>query len=212
MIATTAQSNRTDATFRQVLHNSPRHARDVLAEIHSRIDYRTGVCFPSQLTIARALGVTVRTVQRAVRALKRVGVLQIVRPGTGHKTTVYAIAYPAAAKQPDAAHGKRQARKDRRKQLDAKQKARGKPKPRESILGAYRSWPAYLQMTQDYNLSIGQGVRALELAKAAKPKSLEPFLQAILVNHRSGQRRLPTVYDHEYTDELQAIYHGEHRC
>lgn len=68
----------------------------VYAGIQRFTDYRTGQAYIANPTLAEYLGTSIRTVQRAVKALETAGYLEVLRHGTqeNHMANVYRLRHP----------------------------------------------------------------------------------------------------------------------
>lgn len=56
-------------------------------------------CYPSQDTLARQAGLSIRTIQRIVEKLEELGYLLILRRGTGNKSSIYKLCFEVSENQ-----------------------------------------------------------------------------------------------------------------
>ncbi|WAX72124.1 helix-turn-helix domain-containing protein [Gallibacterium anatis] len=50
-------------------------------------------CYPSQLTLARQAGLSVKTIQRVIEKLEELGFVKTLRKGTGNKSSLYQLIF-----------------------------------------------------------------------------------------------------------------------
>lgn len=56
-------------------------------------------CYPSQTTLARQAGVSVKTIQRTVEKLEELGVVKTLKKGTGNKSSLYQLIFSLGGSQ-----------------------------------------------------------------------------------------------------------------
>lgn len=64
-------------------------------------------CYPSQPTLARQAGVSIKTIQRVIEKLEELGFVKTLRKGTGNKSSLYQLIFYLGSSQnvaPDSSH------------------------------------------------------------------------------------------------------------
>ena len=56
-------------------------------------------CYPSQPTLARQAGVSIKTIQRVIEKLEELGFVKTLRKGTGNKSSLYQLIFYLGSSQ-----------------------------------------------------------------------------------------------------------------